>query len=145
MILLLLEAFDRERPRGRLVLVLLSKFMDIRTVPVPLLSMGGGGRTDRSISRSFRGSVLAVLLSTQSTKGSLLLIITRTRWRKVVCGELPESEVERRARTKVSQTTVGRQDTSWLGITGTHPIASIAPGGAILFTSSNSAANCGSH
>ena len=27
----------------------------------------------------------------------------------------------------------------------THPIASIAPGGAIFFTSSNIAANCGSH
>jgi len=101
MILLLLEAFDRKRPRGSLVLVLLSKFMDIGTVPVPLLPMGGGGRTDRSISGPFCGGVLTVLLSTQSTKGSLLLIITRARWRKVVRGELPKSEVERRAGTEV--------------------------------------------
>ena len=46
MVLLLLEAFDRKRPRGRLVLVFLGKFMDIRTVPVPLMPMGGGGRAD---------------------------------------------------------------------------------------------------
>ena len=75
--------------------------MDIRTVSVPLLSVSGGGRTDRSISGPLCGGVLAVLLSTQSTKGSLFLIITRAWWRKVVRGELPKSEVECRARVEV--------------------------------------------
>ena len=101
MVLLLLEALDRKRPRGRLVLVLLGKFMDIRTVPVSLLPMGGGGRTNRSVSGAFRSSVLAVLLPAQSAKGNLLLVITRARRRKVVRGELPKSEVERRARAEV--------------------------------------------
>jgi len=100
MVLLLLETFDRKRPRGRLVLVFLCKLMDVRTIPVPFLPMGGGGRTDRSISGPFCGGVLAVLLSTQSTKGSLLLIITRAWRREIICGELPKGKVERSARTK---------------------------------------------
>jgi len=143
MILLLLEAFDRKRPRGRLVLVLLSKLMDVRTIPVPLLPMGGCGRTDRPIGGPFCGCVLAVLLSTQSTKGRLLLVITQAWRRKVVRGELPKSKVERRARTEVMSER-GRV-AEWYTPAVTHPIASIAPGGAISFTSSNSAANWGSH
>jgi len=101
MVLLLLEAFDRKCPRGRLVLVFLGKFMDIGTVPVPLLPVGGGCRTDRSISGPFCGGVLAVLLSTQGAKSGLLLVITRAGRRKVVCRELPKSKVERRAMAEV--------------------------------------------
>ena len=79
-VLLLLETFDGERPRGCLTLIFLGELMDIRTVPVPPLPMGGGGRTSRSISRPFRGSVLAILLSAQSAKSRLLFIVTCT-WR----------------------------------------------------------------
>jgi hypothetical protein len=100
MVLLLLETFDRERPRDRLVLVLLGKFMDLSAVPVPPLPRGSGGRTDRSIGGPFRGSVLAILLSAQSAKSRLLFIVTRTRRRKVIHRELPKSEVERRTRAE---------------------------------------------
>lgn len=96
MVLLLLEALDRKHPRGRLVLVLLGKFMDIRTVPVPLLPMSSGGCAGRSIGGPFRGSVLAVLLSAQSAKSGLFLVITCARRGKIVRRELPKSEVERR-------------------------------------------------
>ena len=101
MVLLLLEAFDRKCPRGRLVLVLLGELMDIRAVPVPLLPVGGGGCTDRAVCRTFRGSVLAILLSAQGAKSGLLLVITRARRRKIVRRELPKSEVKRRTRAEV--------------------------------------------
>ena len=80
MVLLLLEAFDRKSSRGCLVLVLLSELVDIRTIPVPPLSMGGGGRASQPISRPFRGIVLAIFLSAQSTKSRLLFVIARARW-----------------------------------------------------------------
>jgi hypothetical protein len=63
MFLFLLKTFDREGPRGSLVLVFLSEFMNERAVPVSLLSVGGSGRTDRTIRGSFRGSILAIFLS----------------------------------------------------------------------------------
>ena len=63
MILLLLETFDGEGSRGRLVLEFLGELVDKRAVPVPLLPMGSGGRTDRTIGRPFRGNILAIFLS----------------------------------------------------------------------------------
>lgn len=100
MVFLLLETFDREGPRGRLVLVFLNKLMDIGTVPVPLLPMGRGGRADRAIGGPFGSSILAIFLSAQGAKSGLLLIVTRTRWQEIVCGELPKGEVKRRTRVK---------------------------------------------
>ena len=101
MILLLLETFNRECPGDRLVLVLLGELMDIRAVPIPPLPMGSGRRTDGPIGGPFRGGVLAILLSAKSAKSSLLFIVTRTRWRKVVCRQLPKGEIECRTRAEV--------------------------------------------
>ena len=78
--LLLLETFDGKCPRGRLVLVLLSELGDIRAVSVPPLPVGSGSRASRSSGRPFRRGILAILLSAQSAKSRLFLIIARARW-----------------------------------------------------------------
>ena len=101
MTLLLLKTFDCEGPRGRLVLVFLGELMDVGAVPVPLLPMCSGSRTDRTIRGPFRGSILAIFLSAQSAKRCLLFIITRT-WRcEVVRRKLPKGEVKCRTGAEI--------------------------------------------
>lgn len=88
------QSFHREHSRGSLFFELLSKRVHKSVVSVPFSPVGASRQPFRSVSRTVSRYIFGVLLTAQCPQRSTFFVIPSCRWRQIIHGELPESQVK---------------------------------------------------